>query len=413
MPHKRESASSLAQRAPLLAKIAAACLVVATFGCASLTPDSVTNPTKPGIITPTLMPTPTTAPATTIPAHTEAPTPTPSEAVWSIDPKGDVASVGIDVEGIGCEIDGENLRATLLIRDVPNELDFNRAGVPGDRLEYGWLVYVDVDNELATGVREDPSINGADYGLGAMYFVRDPGNTVTEPIPSVVQVDVFGLEGMDFSRFEDAELLVDPEAETMILAGRIPGLNAGSRLFFYTYDYNPGGRPESDTGDLTCDALAGGGGASEIPAKNYDDNGIAFIYPQSWEVISPDQLNVYVTDYSYLAVLADSEEGTGAVARFVIVQTDKTCDEYLSQERSYYLERNQGQSAEKAILVHGTPAVQFETTGSTPSGEKVKTINIYFEHEDQVYYLTFSVPVKNYDPVLPAIEMILDSFEIK
>ena len=130
-------------------------------------------------------------------------------------------------------------------------------------------------------------------------------------------------------------------------------------------------------------------------------------------MISPDQLNVYVTDYSYLAVLADSEEGTGAVARFVIVQTDKTCDEYLSQERSYYLERNQGQSAEKAILVHGTPAVQFETTGSTPSGEKVKTINIYFEHEDQVYYLTFSVPVKNYDPVLPAIEMILDSFEIK
>jgi hypothetical protein len=154
-------------------------------------------------------------------------------------------------------------------------------------------------------------------------------------------------------------------------------------------------------------------GVSERPSQIYDANGITFNYPLNWEVISPDQLSVYVTDYTYLAVLADKDDSTGTVARFVIVQTDKGFDDYVAGERDYYQEQYKDQLSEKAISVNGVSATQFESTGSALSGEEKKSLNIYFEHNHEIYYLTFSTLLADYDKVKPDFDMVVNSFHIK
>jgi hypothetical protein len=162
---------------------------------------------------------------------------------------------------------------------------------------------------------------------------------------------------------------------------------------------------------LACAML--GAGVSERPSQVYDQNGVTFKYPQSWEVISPQQLSVYVTDYTYLAVLADKDESVGTVARFVIVQTNKTFDDYMAEEREYYQQHYKDKLAEKAITVNGRPAIQFETSGSSLGGEERKSLNIYFEQNAQIYYLTFSTLLAKYDQVKPDLDMIVKSFKVK
>ncbi len=163
--------------------------------------------------------------------------------------------------------------------------------------------------------------------------------------------------------------------------------------------------------DLAC--ASRGIGVSERPSQVYDQNGVTFKYPQNWEVISPEQLSVYVTDYTYLAVLADKDDSVGTVARFVIVQTDKAFNDYMAEKRDYYQKQYKDQFSEKAITVNGTPAIQFESSGSSLNGEKRKSLNIYFEYNDQVYYLTFSTLLEKYDQVKPDLDMVVNSFKIK
>jgi hypothetical protein len=164
-------------------------------------------------------------------------------------------------------------------------------------------------------------------------------------------------------------------------------------------------------GIIACSLLGKSG--PEKPSQLYDANGVFFDYPQNWEVISPDQLSIYVTDYTYLAVLADKDDSAGTVARFVIVQTDKGFDEYMVGERDYYQKQYKDQISEKAISVNGMSATQFESTGSTLSGEKKKSLNIYFEHNNEIYYLTFSTLLANYDKAKSDFDMVVNSFQVK
>jgi hypothetical protein len=230
-------------------RVVVICLLSAGLSISGCEPGQLLGPTVTFTPLPTATPTntPTLTPLPTItPVPTETATPTPI-TTWLIDPKNDAELAHVDVEGLGYEISGETLRVTLLIRDVPSELNFNRVGVPKDRMEYGWIVYVDVDSNPATGSSGGPVRAGADYAIGATYFVWDTGTIVTDAITDVVQTDVTKLDGLGFSRVTEAVLQVNSEAETMVLIGEIPGLVSTSRVFFYTYDYNPGGRPISDS----------------------------------------------------------------------------------------------------------------------------------------------------------------------
>jgi len=164
------------------------------------------------------------------------------------DPADDVAFAHIDVTALNTALNAESLEATLHLRDVPPQLTFNRVGVPKDYLEYGWRVYVDVDNNPQTG-SSSGQFKGAEYTVAALHFVSQPDSPVTQPIADGVQKNVWRYDSTSghWLTISQATLNVDPAADTMTLIGTIPGINSGSRLIFYTYDRNPGGTFQADT----------------------------------------------------------------------------------------------------------------------------------------------------------------------
>ncbi len=97
----------------------------------------------------------------------------------------------IDIRGVTTTLEGETLRVTFQLGDLPETLTFARTGVPEDALEYSWEVSIDVDNDPATGS------GGFDYMLSAGYFVprfADGGNTVAEITqPGFVKASLWGL----------------------------------------------------------------------------------------------------------------------------------------------------------------------------------------------------------------------------
>lgn len=173
-----------------------------------------------------------------------------------VDPEMDVSLACIDVIKLNSTLSesmlnsalggGELLQATFDLRDVPTELTFNRIGVPQYALEYGWSVYVDVDNDPETGSDSDRR-KGAEYSLGAMHFVFSPDLPISQSIPSGVQVNTWkhDPETGHWLYLDPATIEVDAEKDIMTLTGEIP-VASESRLFFVTYDYNPGGAPEWD-----------------------------------------------------------------------------------------------------------------------------------------------------------------------
>ncbi len=60
----------------------------------------------------------------------------------------------IDIRSVTTAVDGETLTVTLLLRDVPEMLTFDRMGVPEHALEYSWEVSIDVDGDPKTGAGE-------------------------------------------------------------------------------------------------------------------------------------------------------------------------------------------------------------------------------------------------------------------
>ncbi len=219
-------------------------LLISACGFGRLLAPTTAMPASPPTSLPANTHEPSPPPATdSVPTGMPSPTPT---TTWQLDQKNDVQAAYIDVEGMGYRISGETLHVTLLIRDVPGELNFNRVGMPKNRMEYGWIIYVDVDNNPATGYSGDPELDGADYSLGAEYFTWDPGTPITAAIDSLVLAGVSKIDGQSFSWVAQAVLQIDPKADTIVLVGEIPGLAPTSRVWFYTYDFNPGGLPESD-----------------------------------------------------------------------------------------------------------------------------------------------------------------------
>lgn len=158
----------------------------------------------------------------------------------------DVSPSYIDVTSLSTTLIGETLLATIHIRDVPDQLTFNRIGVPSSHLEYEWGVYVDLDNNSQTG--STSNIQGAEYSLSAMHFVFMPNSPTSLPISDGVQKNVWQFDPSDNSWWSiaTASLTVDPLSDTITLSGTIPGITVSSRLAFYTLDYNPGGSRLSD-----------------------------------------------------------------------------------------------------------------------------------------------------------------------
>ncbi len=156
----------------------------------------------------------------------------------STDPAGDTPLAYIDVLWLSSTLTGQTLSAWLRIQDVPSALVFNRVGVPQYDAEYEWLVIIDVDGDPATG---DPNyFRGGEYLMSAMHIVQTPNSPVTLPISNGAEKQkVWKLRsGGGYEEYAAATLTVDPSADTMALSGNIPGIHAGSRVFFFTRAYD-------------------------------------------------------------------------------------------------------------------------------------------------------------------------------
>ena len=139
----------------------------------------------------------------------------------------------VDVTKVSTSLSGETLTAVFHLKDVPETLTFNRTGISGNYMEYGWEVSIDVDNNRETGN------DGFEYELAASHFVSpsEKGSNVKAPIESKVEANVLKARPDSFMYMIDATLKVSPEEDTITLSGYIPAITAESRLAFKTYDY--------------------------------------------------------------------------------------------------------------------------------------------------------------------------------
>ena len=134
--------------------------------------------------------------------------------------------------------DDGRLVVVFHLRDVPETLEFNRKNVPKDALEYKWEVSVDVVDDRETGLQ------GADYSLGASYFVFSPSSDagVHQPIEEAVQADTWEMDpdGLGAAYLSSVSIEVSSEENTITLVGDIPGITSQSRLEFEAYDFLQG-----------------------------------------------------------------------------------------------------------------------------------------------------------------------------
>ncbi len=151
----------------------------------------------------------------------------------------DVPAAHIDITAVDTSLSGETLTAVFHLRDVPETLTFDRAGVPDDAFEYSWKVSVDADNDPETG------FGGIDYTLSAVHRVSassgESGTTAPIAAGRHVQVSTRKLTpGEGFVFLEDARIEVSAENNTITLSGEIPGITTVSPLTFEAYDYSGG-----------------------------------------------------------------------------------------------------------------------------------------------------------------------------
>ncbi len=138
----------------------------------------------------------------------------------------------VDLIGVSTALSGETLAVVFHLRDVPENLVFNREGVDERAYEYGWEVSIDVDPGQENGQF------GLDYEMSATHIVlpENVNSSTTAAIGSKVETYTSKRIQDSFRKLEDAAIVVSPLADTITLVGDIPGITPDSRLIFNAYD---------------------------------------------------------------------------------------------------------------------------------------------------------------------------------
>ena len=167
------------------------------------------------------------------------PAPTPCSSVEALTPGdtvtddvSDVSAAHIDITAINTSLSGETLTVIFHLRDIPESLSFDRAGLEKGLMEYDWEAAIDVDNDRGTGV------GGFEYLLSAYHIIHlaEGRDELTVPIGEIVEASIWEVHPTGFSTIEDASVEISAEADTITLTGEIPGITSESRLAFETSD---------------------------------------------------------------------------------------------------------------------------------------------------------------------------------
>lgn len=147
----------------------------------------------------------------------------------------DVPAAHIDITAVDTSLSGETLTAVFHLRDVPETLTFDGAGVPDDETAYRWIVLVDADNDPETG------FGGIDYTLSAAHKVSASSGSGGAAAPGNLQVSTRKMTpGEGFAFLADARIELSAEDNTITLSGEIPGITTVSPLAFEASAYAGG-----------------------------------------------------------------------------------------------------------------------------------------------------------------------------
>ena len=180
----------------------------------------------------------------------------------SADDVADVPAAHIDITEVETSLSGETLTVVFHLRDLPETLTFNRTEFGKGTKEYEWEVAIDADNDRSTGS------GGFDYLLTAYHIalLSHKQADTAAPIVDMVEASVWETHSDgSTSTFEDADLAVSAEADTITIVGVIPGITSESRLAFEAYDVQFAGEADQiachdpyskSVGPSGCDAGA-------------------------------------------------------------------------------------------------------------------------------------------------------------
>ena len=156
------------------------------------------------------------------------------------DPVADNIPAHVDMTRVESNLAGETLTAVFHLREVPEELEFNRKGVDHMSPEYMWMIHIDADGE------DETESERYEYTFGAFSNLT-PGRTYlqtkTLSFEDGIQIilwehrrDHKGIESQLIDVPVDPRLIVSYEDNTLTLISEVPGITFESTLMFSTFD---------------------------------------------------------------------------------------------------------------------------------------------------------------------------------
>ena len=139
----------------------------------------------------------------------------------------DIAKVSTAISG------GKILTAVFHLRDLPETLTFDRAGVAPGSIEYSWEVWLDLDADPGTGF-----MGGFEYLLSVYHEVSeaDSGDSQTVEIGNILKANLWSLGVEGPHPVLNARVELSPEADTITVTGGVPRLKPEVRLAFRSTD---------------------------------------------------------------------------------------------------------------------------------------------------------------------------------
>jgi serine/threonine protein kinase len=159
----------------------------------------------------------------------------------------------IDVISFSYFIDGEEIVAEMVLRDLPKTMTFNQIQVPEgqDNLEYKWGLYIDMDGDRITGAPSQCSYTdaavGTEYEMDAAYYSQSGEDPVDDKLQNRVGVLVGeylsepgDCWGSTFS--QHTQFSIKPEKNKLVFKVKFPGVNQNTKVYYLTAARDANGR---------------------------------------------------------------------------------------------------------------------------------------------------------------------------
>ena len=154
----------------------------------------------------------------------------------------------IDIVKVESELYRQVLTVVLHLRDIPEELTFNREGMNNNRIEYSWMVLISESGYVEPWAGEVERMTRFRYHLMTAHFTEsDEARAPTSgSIASYAESDVWAIRRDEGSEEEhswyaealwEARIEASHELDTLTMTGYVPDVASEHLLVIETYDY--------------------------------------------------------------------------------------------------------------------------------------------------------------------------------